>query len=117
MILDFLALSIFDQIFKNPIIIVVLALILILLGVFAGYLIGNTTLQKSVTGNISNLERDKMIQKAVLDTVGLGIAVYDSQGALFCNETIFRLPDFLKGGLPKDLNGFLETFDNGNQLK
>ncbi len=117
MILDFSALSLFDQIFKNPIIIVVLALILILLGVLAGYLIGNTTLQKSVTGNISNLERDKMIQKAVLDTVGLGIAVYDSQGALFCNETIFRLPDFLKGGLPKDLNGFLETFDNGNQLK
>lgn len=115
--MDILVLSLFDQVFKNPIIIVVLALILILLGVFAGYLIGNTTLQKSVTGNITNLERDKMIQKAVLDTVGLGIAVYDSNGALFCNETIFRLPDFLKGGLPKDLNGFLETFDNGNQLK
>ena len=112
-----ITLSIIDQIFKNPVIIVVLALILILLGVLAGYLIGNTTLQKSVSGNISNLERDKLIQKAVLDTVGLGIAVYDSNGALFCNETIFRLPDFLKGGLPKDLNGFLETFDNGNQLK
>ena len=95
----------------------VLALILILIGVFAGYLIGNTTLRSSVTGNIDNLERDKLIQKAVLDTVGLGIAVYDSKGALFCNETIFRLPDFLKGGLPKTLNNFLETFDNGNQLK
>ena len=83
----------------------------------AGYLIGNTTLRSSVTGNIDNLERDKLIQKAVLDTVGLGIAVYDSKGALFCNETIFRLPDFLKGGLPKTLNNFLETFDNGNQLK
>ena len=66
---------------------------------------------------MDNLERDKIIQKAVLDTVGLGIAVYDSKGALFCNETIFRLPDFLKGGLPKTLNAFLETFDNGNQLK
>ena len=102
---------------QNPVIILVLALILILLGIMAGYLIGNTTLRKSVTGSINNLERDKLIQKAVLDTVGLGIAVYDSQGALFCNETIFRLPDFLRGGLPKDLNGFLETFDNGNQLK
>ena len=102
---------------KNPIILVVLALILILLGVMAGYLIGNTTLRSSVTGNIDKLERDKLIQKAVLDTVGLGIAVYDSKGALFCNETIFRLPDFLKGGLPKTLNNFLETFDNGNQLK
>ena len=109
--------SVFEQAFRNPILLVVLALILILLGVLAGYLIGNTTLRSSVTGNIDNLERDKLIQKAVLDTVGLGIAVYDSKGALFCNETIFRLPDFLKGGLPKTLNNFLETFDNGNQLK
>ena len=112
-----ISLSVFEQIFKNPVLIVVLALILILIGVMAGYLIGNTTLRSSVTGNINNLERDKVIQKAVLDTVGLGIAVYDSKGALFCNETIFRLPDFLKGGLPKTLNNFLETFDNGNQLK
>ena len=117
MILDTLiSLSVLDAL-KNPILLVVLALILILLGVMAGYLIGNTTLRSSVTGNIDNLERDKLIQKAVLDTVGLGIAVYDSKGALFCNETIFRLPDLLKGGLPKTLNNFLETFDNGNQLK
>ena len=95
----------------------VLALILILLGILTGYLIGNTSLQAKVTGNINGLERDNLIQRAVLDTVGLGIAVYDSKGALFCNETIFRLPDFLKGGLPKTLNNFLETFDNGNQLK
>ena len=117
MILGILSFTLIEQAFRNPIIIVVLALILILLGVLAGYLIGNTTLRKSVTGSINNLERDKLIQKAVLDTVGLGIAVYDSKGALFCNETIFRLPDFLKGGLPKTLNNFLETFDNGNQLK
>ena len=113
---NMISLSVMDA-FKNPILLVVLALILILLGVMAGYLIGNTTLRSTVTGNIDNLERDKLIQKAVLDTVGLGIAVYDSKGALFCNETIFRLPDFLKGGLPKTLNNFLETFDNGNQLK
>ena len=111
------SISIFETALKNPVILLVLALILILLGVIAGYLIGNTTLRSTVSGNIDNLERDKHIQKAVLDTVGLGIAVYDSKGALFCNETIFRLPDFLKGGLPKTLNNFLETFDNGNQLK
>ena len=111
------SLSALENALKNPILLVVLALILILLGVMAGYLIGNTTLRSTVTGNIDNLERDKLIQKAVLDSVGLGIAVYDSKGALFCNETIFRLPDFLKGGLPKTLNLFLETFDNGNQLK
>ena len=40
-----------------------------------------------------------------------------SEISRICNETIFRLPDFLKGGLPKTLNNFLETFDNGNQLK
>ena len=111
------SLSALENALKNPILLVVLALILILLGVMAGYLVGNTTLRSTVTGNIDNLERDKLIQKAVLDSVGLGIAVYDSKGALFCNETIFRLPDFLKGGLPKTLNLFLETFDNGNQLK
>lgn len=111
------SITIFETALQNPVILLVLALILILVGVIAGYLIGNTTLRSAVSGNIDNLERDKHIQKAVLDTVGLGIAVYDSKGALFCNETIFRLPDFLKGGLPKTLNNFLETFDNGNQLK
>ncbi len=117
MILGIIISSFIEQALRNPVVLVVLALILILLGILAGYLIGNTTLQAKVTGNIDNLERDKVLQKAVLDTVGLGIAVYDSKGALFCNETIFRLPDFLKGGLPRDLNTFLETFDNGNQLK
>ena len=109
--------SALEQAFQNPVVIVVLAVILVLLGILIGYLIGNTTLQSKVSGDMDSLERDKIIQKAVLDTVGLGIAVYDSKGALFCNETIFRLPDFLKGGLPKTLNSFLETFDNGNQLK
>ena len=109
--------SALEQAFQNPVVIVVLGLILMLIGILLGYLIGNTTLRSKVSGDMDNLERDKIIQKAVLDTVGLGIAVYDSKGALFCNETIFRLPDFLKGGLPKTLNNFLETFDNGNQLK
>jgi len=52
-----ISLSVMDA-FKNPILLVVLALILILLGVMAGYLIGNTTLRSTVTGNIDNLERD-----------------------------------------------------------
>ena len=115
--LSVISFSALEQAFQNPVVIAVLAVILVLLGILIGYLIGNTTLQSKVSGDMDNLERDKLIQKAVLDTVGLGIAVYDSKGALFCNETIFRLPDFLKGGLPKTLNNFLETFDNGNQLK
>ena len=116
-LLSVISFSALEQAFQNPVVIAVLAVILVLLGILIGYLIGNTTLQSKVSGDMDNLERDKLIQKAVLDTVGLGIAVYDSKGALFCNETIFRLPDFLKGGLPKTLNNFLETFDNGNQLK
>lgn len=115
--LNLFSFSALEQAFQNPVVIAVLAVILVLLGILIGYLIGNTTLQSKVSGDMDSLERDKIIQKAVLDTVGLGIAVYDSKGALFCNETIFRLPDFLKGGLPKTLNSFLETFDNGNQLK
>ncbi len=116
-LLSVFSFSALEQAFQNPVVIVVCAVILVLLGILIGYLIGNTTLQSKVSGDMDSLERDKIIQKAVLDTVGLGIAVYDSKGALFCNETIFRLPDFLKGGLPKTLNAFLETFDNGNQLK
>ena len=116
-LLSLFSFSALEQAFQNPVVIAVLAVILVLLGILIGYLIGNTTLQSKVSGDMDSLERDKIIQKAVLDTVGLGIAVYDSNGALFCNETIFRLPDFLKGGLPKTLNSFLETFDNGNQLK
>ena len=116
-LLSVISFSALEQAFQNPVVIVVLGLILMLIGILLGYLIGNTTLRSKVSGDMDNLERDKIIQKAVLDTVGLGIAVYDSKGALFCNETIFRLPDFLKGGLPKTLNNFLETFDNGNQLK
>ena len=116
-LLSVFSFSALEQAFQNPVVIVVLAVILVLLGILIGYLIGNTTLQSKVSGDMDSLERDKIIQKAVLDTVGLGIAVYDSKGAIFCNETIFRLPDFLKGGLPKTLNSFLETFDNGNQLK
>ncbi len=116
-LLNLFSFSALEQAFQNPVVIAVLAVILVLLGILIGYLIGNTTLQSKVSGDMDSLERDKIIQKAVLDTVGLGIAVYDSKGALFCNETIFRLPDFLKGGLPKTLNSFLETFDNGNQLK
>jgi signal transduction histidine kinase len=116
-LLSLFSFSALEQAFQNPVVIAVCAIILVLLGILIGYLIGNTTLQSKVSGDMDNLERDKIIQKAVLDTVGLGIAVYDSKGALFCNETIFRLPDFLKGGLPKTLNAFLETFDNGNQLK
>ena len=105
------------QLGENWVLVVVFALILILLGVIAGYLIGNTSLKSQVQANITTLEREQMIQKAVLDNIGLGIAVYDKSEAIFVNEAIYKLPGFLKDGLPKTLDAFLEAFDNGNQLK
>ena len=42
--------------------------------------------------------------------------MYDAVEAIYANETIFNLQDF-PSGVPKTLEGFLETFDKGNQLK
>ena len=105
------------QLGENWVLAVVFALILILIGVIAGYLIGNTSLRSHVTSSIDALEREQMIQKAVLDNIGLGIAVYDKTHAIFANDSIFKLPGFLRNGLPDSLDAFLEAFDNGNQLK
>ena len=103
---------------ENWVLVVVFSLILIMLGVIAGYLIGNTSLRKHVAGSINSLEREQMIQKAVLDNVGLGIVVYDKTQAIFANEAITKLPGFITGGgLPDSLDAFLEAYDNGNQLK
>lgn len=102
---------------ENWILVLVGVLLVLMIGCLIGYLIGNTSLRGKVTAGIDGLERDKQIQKAVLDNVGIGIAVYDKSGAIFCNETIFRFQDFLKGGLPKTIDAFLTDFDNGNQLK
>jgi len=101
----------------NWVLALVFSLILIMVGVLIGYIVGNTSLRSKVTNNIDNLERDKMIQQAVLDSVGLGIVVYDEKEAIYANETMFKLPSFLTNGLPNSLEGFLETFDKDNQLK
>lgn len=102
---------------ENWIIVIVGVLLALMIGCLVGYLIGNTSLRGKVNAGIDGLERDKQIQQAVLDNVGIGIAVYDKTGAIFCNETIFKFQDFLKGGLPKTIDAFLTDFDNGNQLK
>ncbi len=101
----------------NWVLALVFSLILIMVGVLVGYIVGNTSLRSKVTTNIDNLEREKMIQQAVLDSVGLGIVVYDEHEAIYANETMFKLPSFLRDGLPNSLEGFLETFDKDNQLK
>ena len=102
---------------ENWMLVVVGVLFALVLGCLIGYLIGNTSLRSKVTANMDGLERDMRIHKAVLDSVGIGMAVYDNKGAIFANETIFKLQDFLKGGLPNTIDDFLNEFDNGNLLK
>ena len=102
---------------ENWMLVVVGVLFALVLGCLIGYLIGNTSLRSKVTANMDGLERDMRIHKAVLDSVGIGMAVYDNKGAIFANETIFKLQDFLKGGLPNTIDEFLNEFDNGNLLK
>lgn len=102
---------------ENWMLVVVGVLFALVLGCLIGYLIGNTSLRSKVTANMDGLERDMQIHKAVLDSVGIGMAVYDNKGAIFANETIFKLQDFLKGGLPNTIDEFLNEFDNGNLLK
>ena len=107
----------FNVIGENWLLALIGGLIVLVAGCLIGYLIGNTSLRSKVTAGIDGLERDKQIQQAVLDNVGIGIAVYDKTGAIFANETIFKLQDFLQDGLPKTIDAFLTDFDNGNQLK
>ena len=102
---------------ENWLLVLIGVLIVLVFGCLIGYFVGNTSLRSKVTAGIDGLEREKQIQKAVLDNVGIGIAVYDKTGAIFANETIFKFQDFLKGGLPKTIDAFLTDFDNGNQLK
>ncbi len=102
---------------ENWMLVLVGALIALILGCLIGYLVGNTSLRSKVTADIDGLERDMQIHKAVLDSVGIGMAVYGNNGAIFANETIFKFQDFLKGGLPKTIDDFLNEFDNGNLLK
>ena len=102
---------------ENWMLVVVGVLFALVLGCLIGYLVGNTSLRSKVSANMDGLERDMQIHKAVLDSVGIGMAVYDNKGAIFANETIFKLQDFLKGGLPNTIDEFLNEFDNGNMLK
>ena len=102
---------------ENWMLVLVGALVVLVLGCFIGYFVGNISLRGKVTSDIDSLQRDMQIHKAVLDSVGIGMAVYDNSGAIFANETIFKLQDFLKGGLPKTIDDFLNEFDNGNLLK
>ena len=68
---------------ENWMLVLVGALIALILGCLIGYLVGNTSLRSKVTADIDGLERDMQIHKAVLDSVGIGMAVYGNNGAIF----------------------------------
>ena len=87
-----------------------------LTGMLVGYLVGNTSLRSRVSGTIEVIEREKQIQKSVLITSDSESLCMDAVEAIYANETIFNLPDFLRE-CQRHLRGFLETFDKGNQLK
>ncbi len=105
---------------ENIFVVVVLGLILILIGIITGYIIGNTSLRNKVQKDLDELEderRKSLVQRQILENVGLGVIVYDQNGALFANNTIEKLQGFIQGGIPKDIQSFLNCYDKDNQLK
>ena len=73
---------------ENWLLVLIGVLIVLVFGCLIGYFVGNTSLRSKVTAGIDGLEREKQIQKAVLDNVGIGIAVYDKTGAIFASALI-----------------------------
>ena len=105
---------------ENIFIVVVFGLILVLLGIITGYVIGNTSLRSKVEKDLNDLEderRKSLVQRQILENVGLGVIVYDSSGALYANNTIEKLQGFIQGGIPRDIQSFLNCYDKDNQLK
>ena len=102
---------------NNIIIVVIFGAILILLGVMAGYLIGNTSLRKQVEKDLNEEKRKTIVQQQILENVGLGVIVYDQYGALFANKTLENLPGFVQGKIPNNIQSFLNCYDKDNQLK
>lgn len=105
---------------ENIPIVVVSGLILVLVGIIVGYIIGNTSLRTKVEKAIKDFEEERrksIVQAQILENVGLGVIVYDHNGPLFANKTIEKLPGFIQGGIPRDIQSFLNCYDKDNQLK
>ena len=91
--------------------------ILIALGIIIGYILGNTSLKRFFYKELEEAEHQGAVQKSVTDNVGMGIIVYDDNEAIYVNNTLSSLKGFIKNGVPRNLQVFLDTYDNGNYLK
>ncbi len=93
--------------------------ILLLAALLAGYLIGNVLLRKRVDSVVKELEQSGLIKGSIIDNVNLGVIAYGEEGALYSNQTIYEMPGFLgtSGSIPRDINAFLEAYDQNNHLK
>ena len=97
---------------------IVFGLLMILIGIFVGYYVGNISLRRSVTAKLTALECEGFIQKSIINNVGLGVIAYDKKGVLYANSTLDTLQGFIsEGKFPKTLEVFLNTYDKNNQLK
>jgi len=102
---------------ENILIVVVCALILVLVGMITGYAIGNTSLRKFVQKKLDDKEKEVIVQKQILNNVGLGVMVYTKAGIIYANKVIEQLPGFVKTNIPADIQSFLNCYDKDNQLK
>lgn len=102
---------------ENILIVVVSALILVLVGIIVGYVIGNNSLRKFVQKKLEDKEKEVIVQKQILDNVGLGVIVYDRSGIIYANKVVEQLPGFLKEDIPARIESFLDCYDKDNQLK
>ena len=107
----------FQVLSENIFVVVILGLILMLVGTIVGYAIGNISLRNEVLKKISEAEKPSLVQKHILNNIGLGVIVYDKNGFLYSNKVIEQLPDFIKRDIPADMQSFLNCYDMDNQLK
>ena len=114
-----LSVSLWDAIGGNLPLAIVIALLLVMAGVAMGYIVGNTSLRKKVTEEYSKIAGRDLVKKSVLEEVGLGVIVYDVNGLVYANDSVFDLQGFGRGkGIPKTLDTFLDVYDDGdNKLK
>lgn len=93
--------------------------IILIAALMLGYFIGNVSLQKQVRKEIDGLNFAGDIKTSIIDNVNLGVIAYNSTGAVYANSTVFDFPGFLGNSesIPRDINAFLEAYDQDNHLK
>ena len=105
---------------QNLWLIVLIGCVVLALGIIIGYLLGNTSLKKFFYSELEVAEHQGTVQKSVTENVGLGIIVYDkndNNGPVYVNKAVEELKGFIKAGIPRTLDIFLDTYDHDNHLK